>query len=270
VGGESAARAADKVAEKCRRIVAHNLEAAPEDIEVRDGRFSVKGSPDQGMALADIAGIAYVMPAMMPEDMEMGLEEVSFYDPENFVFPFGAHACVVDVDVETGKVEIRRWVAVDDCGPAINPMLIDGQVHGGIAQGAGQALFEQIVYDADGQLVTGTFVDYALPTAAELPSFETDRTETPSPVNSLGVKGIGEAGTIAASPAVVNAVIDALRPLGVSFINMPLTPMRVWQAIEEARGRGSGPRDGEQGVDLPPQGEGSAGSGPARPEGGAQ
>jgi carbon-monoxide dehydrogenase large subunit len=270
VGGESAARAADKVAEKCRRIVAHNLEAAPEDIEVRDGRFSVKGSPDQGMALADIAGFAYVMPAMMPDDMEMGLEEVSFYDPENFVFPFGAHACVVDVDVETGKVEIRRWVAVDDCGPAINPMLIDGQVHGGIAQGAGQALFEQIVYDADGQLVTGTFVDYALPTAAELPSFETDRTETPSPVNSLGVKGIGEAGTIAASPAVVNAVIDALRPLGVSFINMPLTPMRVWQAIEEARGRGSGPRDGEQGVDLPPQGEGSAGSGPARPEGGAQ
>ena len=136
-----------------------------------------------------------------------------------------------------------RWVAVDDCGPAINPMLIDGQVHGGIAHAIGQALFEQIVYDEEGQLVTGTFVDYALPTAAEVPSFETDRTETPSPVNSLGVKGVGEAGTIAASPAVVNAVIDALRPLGVTYIDMPLTPMRVWQAIQEAQGRATARRD---------------------------
>jgi carbon-monoxide dehydrogenase large subunit len=236
VGGESAARAADKVVEKCKRIVAHNLEAAPEDIVVSDGKFMVRGSPDQGMALADVAGVAYVMADMMPDGMEMGLEETAFYDPENFVFPFGAHACIVDVDGETGKVKIDRWVAVDDCGPAINPMLIDGQVHGGIAQGAGQALYEQIVYDEEGQLVTGTFVDYALPTAAEMPSFELDRTETPSPVNSLGVKGIGEAGTIAASPAVVNAVVDALRPLGVTFMNMPLTPVRVWQAIEDAKG----------------------------------
>ncbi len=266
VGGEAAARAAEKVAEKCKRIVAHNLEAAPEDIEVRDGKFSVRGSPEKGMALADVAGIAYVVAENMPEGDEMGLEETTFYDPENFVFPFGAHACVVDVDVDTGKVEVVRWVAVDDCGPAINPMLIDGQVHGGIAHGIGQALYEQIVYDENGQLVTGTFVDYALPTANEIPSFETDRTETPSPVNSLGVKGIGEAGTIAASPAVVNAVIDALRPVGVSFINMPLTPMRVWEAIEEARGRGSGPPDSEQGASLPTHGQGAAGSGPARPE----
>jgi carbon-monoxide dehydrogenase large subunit len=169
--------------------------------------------------------------------MEPGLEELAFYDPNNFVFPFGAHAAIVDVDVETGKVRVVRYVAVDDCGPAINPLLIDGQVHGGIVHAIGQALYEQIVYDESGQLVTGTFVHYALPTAAEVPSFETDRTETPSPVNSLGVKGIGEAGTIAATPAIVNAAIDALRPLGVDYIDMPLTPLRVWSAIQEGQAR---------------------------------
>jgi len=234
VGGESVARSAAKVADKAKRIVAHVLEAAPEDIELRDGRFQVRGSPDKGMTLAEAAGTAYV-PENIPDGMEPGLEETTFYDPENFVYPFGAHACVVDVDAETGRVEVVRYVCVDDCGPAINPMLIDGQVHGGIVHAIGQALYEQVHYDEAGQLVTGTFVDYALPTAAEVPSFETDRTETPSPVNSLGVKGVGEAGTIAASPAVVNAVIDALRPLGVSYLDMPLTPMRVWAAIQEAR-----------------------------------
>jgi carbon-monoxide dehydrogenase large subunit len=236
VGGEALAKCATKIAEKAKAIVAHNLEAAPEDIELRDGIFSVKGSPDKGMALADVAGAAYL--AMIPEGMEPGLEETTFYDPENFVFPFGAHACVVDVDAHTGKVRVVRYVAVDDCGNAINPLLIDGQVHGGIAHAIGQALYERVHYDEDGQLVTGTFVDYALPTAAELPSFETDRTVTPSPVNSLGAKGVGEAGTIAASPAVTNAVIDALRPLGVTYINMPLTPMRVWGAIAEAQAAG--------------------------------
>jgi aerobic carbon-monoxide dehydrogenase large subunit len=235
VGGEAAARAANKVAAKAKAIVAHQLEAAPEDIELRDGKFSVRGSPDKGLTLAEVAGATYVT-MEMPAGMEPGLDEQSFYDPENFVFPFGAHACVVDVDPETGKVKIVRYVAVDDCGPAINPMLIDGQVHGGVVQGIGQALYERVHYDESGQLVTGTFVDYALATAAELPSFETDRTETPSPVNSLQVKGVGEAGTIAATPAVTNAVIDALRPLGVEFINMPLTPMRVWEAIQEAKG----------------------------------
>jgi aerobic carbon-monoxide dehydrogenase large subunit len=236
VGGEALARCANKVADKAKAIVAHNLEAAPEDIELRDGVFSVKGSPDKGMTLADIAGAAYV--SKIPEGMEPGLDETTFYDPENFVFPFGAHACVVDVDAETGKVRVIRYVAVDDCGNAINPLLIEGQVHGGIVHAIGQALYERVHYDEDGQLVTGTFVDYALPTAAELPMFETDRTVTPSPVNSLGAKGVGEAGTIAASAAVTNAVIDALRPLGVSYINMPLSPMRVWSAIEEARGAG--------------------------------
>jgi carbon-monoxide dehydrogenase large subunit len=215
--------------------VAHKFEAAPEDIELVDGRWIVRGSPDRGMSLAEVAGLAYI-PEDIPEDMEPGLEEVAFYDPGNFVFPFGAHAAIVDVDAETGRVKVVRYVAVDDCGPAINPLLIDGQVHGGIVHGIGQALYEQVVYDEAGQLVTGTFVDYALPTAAEMPSFETDRTETPSPVNSLGVKGVGEAGTIAASPAITNAVIDAVRPLGVSYLNMPLTPMRVWGAIQEAAG----------------------------------
>jgi carbon-monoxide dehydrogenase large subunit len=235
VGGEAMARAAKKVADKAKAIVAHQLEADPADIELRDGKFIVRGSPEKGMALAEVSGAAYV-PENLPDGMEPGLDETAFYDPENFVFPFGAHACVVDVDAETGKVEIVRYVAVDDCGPAINPMLIDGQVHGGITHGLGQALFEKIHYDEAGQLVTGSFVDYALPTAAELPSYETDRTVTPSPVNSLGVKGVGEAGTIAGSATVTNAVIDALRPLGVTFLDMPLTPMRVWSAINEAKG----------------------------------
>jgi aerobic carbon-monoxide dehydrogenase large subunit len=265
VGGESIVRATDKVVDKAKKIAAHLLEASADDMEVADGQFRVKGSPDKGMPLSDISLTAYV-PENIPEDMEPGLEEISFFDPSNFVFPFGAHACVVDVDAETGKVKVVRYSAVDDCGPAINPMIIDGQVHGGITHAIGQALYEQVVYDEGGNLVTSTFVDYAIPTAAEVPSYETDRTETPSPVNTLGVKGVGEAGTIAASPAVVNAVVDALRPLGVTFLDMPLTPMRVWQAIQEAQGKGDGPAATEQGAPPDP---GSAGSGPSRPEGGA-
>jgi carbon-monoxide dehydrogenase large subunit len=269
IGGVAAAHAAEKLALKCREIVAFNLEAAIEDIEVANGRFALVGDPDKGMTLAEIAGCAYIDATAMPEGMELGLEQALIYDPSNFVFPFGTHICVVEVDAKTGKVEILRWIAVDDCGPAVNPMLIDGQLHGGVAHGIGQALYEQVVYDDRGQLVTGTFMDYALPTASEIPSFEFDRTETPSPSNSLGVKGIGEAGTIAATPAIVNAVIDALRHEGVSYLDMPLTPLRVWQALEQARGRGDGPRASEQGASLPAQGEGSAGSGPTTPEGGA-
>jgi carbon-monoxide dehydrogenase large subunit len=233
IGGEAVARAAEKVAVKAKAIVAHELEAAPEDIELREGRWIVRGSPDKGMAMAEVAGKAYI-PENLPDGMEPGLEESTFFDPANFVFPFGAHAAIVDVDAETGKAQVVRYLAVDDCGPAINPLLIDGQIHGGVVHAIGQALYEQIVYDEAGQLVTGTFVDYALPTAAEVPDIETDRTETPSPTNTLGVKGIGEAGTIAASAAVTNAVIDALRPLGVTYMDMPLTPMRVWNAIQEA------------------------------------
>jgi len=240
VGGEAVARAAEKVREKAKQICAALLEAAPEDIELVDGRFQVRGSPDRSMSMADIAGAAHIPPEELPTEIEPGLEETSFYDPENFTFPFGAHACVVDVDVETGKAQVVRYVAVDDCGPAINPMLIDGQIHGGVVHSIGQALYEQVVYDAQGQLVTGSLVDYAMPTAAECPSFETDRTETPSPVNSLGIKGVGEAGTIGATPAIVWAVLDALKPLGVTEIDMPLTPMRVFEAIQAARGDGGG------------------------------
>jgi carbon-monoxide dehydrogenase large subunit len=234
VGGESLARCTNKIAEKAKAIVAHHLEASPEDIEVTGDKFAVKGSPDKGMTLAEVAGAAYLN--QVPDGMEPGLEATGFWEPENFVFPFGAHAAIVDLDADTGKVKLIRYVAVDDCGNAINPLLIDGQVHGGVVHAIGQALYERVHYDEDGQLVTGTFVDYALPTAAELPPIETDRTVTPSPVNSLGVKGVGEAGTIAASAAVTNAVIDALRPLGVSYMNMPLSPMRIWEAINDAKG----------------------------------
>jgi len=236
VGGEAVARAAERVQDKAKQICAALLEADPADIELADGKFQVRGSPDKFKTMPEIAGAAHIPPQELPADIEPGLEATAAYDPENFVFPFGAHACVVDLDPETGKVKVVRYVAVDDCGPAINPLLIDGQVHGGVAHAIGQALYEQVVYDEEGQLVTGTFVDYALPSAAELPSFETGRTETPSPVNSLGVKGIGEAGTIGATPAVTAAVLDALAPFGVKWLDMPLTPVRVWQAIEQAKG----------------------------------
>jgi carbon-monoxide dehydrogenase large subunit len=267
VGGEAVVRAVEKVTDKIKKLIAHQLEAAPEDIELQDGRFSVKGSPDKGMSLAEVAGEAYI-PENIPDGMEPGLEETAFYDPANFVFPFGAHACVVEVDAETGKIDIKRYLAVDDCGPAINPMLIDGQVHGGIAQAIGQALYERIHYDEDGQLVTGTFVDYALPSAADVPSFELDRTETPSTTTSMGVKGVGEAGTIAASPAVLNAVVDALRPLGVDYIQMPLTPMRVWERIQAAQAGGGGTADPgpSGGGSFDAHGSGGGGSGPARPD----
>jgi carbon-monoxide dehydrogenase large subunit len=210
------------------------LEAAPEDIELADGKFSVKGSPDKGMTLAEVAGAAFIPGEGWPEDMEPGLEETAFYDPSNFVFPFGAHAAVVEIDPETGNVDVIRYCAVDDCGPAINPNLIDGQVHGGVVYAIGQALYERVHYDESGQIATGNFVNYCLPSAADVPSIETDRTVTPSPVNQLGVKGIGEAGTIAASAAVTNAVIDALRGVGVTYMNMPLTPNRIWAELRDA------------------------------------
>jgi carbon-monoxide dehydrogenase large subunit len=228
VGGEASVR------DKARKIVAHKLEADFDDVELSGGQYQVKGAPGRGMTLADVAGEAYI-PQDLPEGMEPGLDELCFFDPENFVWPFGAHACVTEVDVETGRVDVIRYVCVDDCGPAINPLLIEGQIHGGIVHALGQALYEQVVYDANGQLVTGTFVDYALPSAADVPSFETGRTETPTPTNTLGVKGVGEAATIACSPAVVASVLDALKPLGVTEIDMPLTPMRMWEAIQAAR-----------------------------------
>ena len=233
VGGAALALAARKIRDKAKIIAAHLLEAAVEDMEYDDGNFFVKGAPDSGKSIQDIALMANVA-WNMPEGVEAGLEATSFYDPPNFVFPYGAHLAVVEVDSETGHVDLKRYVAVDDCGPQINPMIVEGQVHGGIVQGIGQALWEEGVYDDDGQLLTGSLLDYAIPRADRLPPIEVHSTVTPSPHHPLGVKGIGEAGTIASTAAVYNAVIDALKPLGVENVRMPLTPERVWQSIKEA------------------------------------
>jgi carbon-monoxide dehydrogenase large subunit len=238
VGGTAILMSINKIKEKGKKIAAHLLEASPQDIEYVNGQFQVKGSPQKAVPFGQVALTAYV-PHNYPEGVEPGLEETSFYDPANFCFPFGAHACVVEVDPDTGNVKILRYVAVDDVGNVINPMIVDGMVHGGIAQGVGQALWEGAVYDdGSGQLVTGTMMDYALPKADMLPMYETDRTETPTPVNPLGVKGAGETGTIAATPAVVNAVVDALSGLGVDHIEtMPLTAERVWKTAQAARAK---------------------------------
>ena len=237
VSGAAVAVAVRKIKEKSRALAAHLLEAAPEDIEYEDGRFFVRGSPDQHKTIQDIALMANVA-WNMPEGMEPGLEASAFYDPPNFTFPFGAHVAVVEVDPETGRIDLQRYVAVDDCGPQINPMIVEGQVHGGIVQGVGPALWEGAVYDDDGQLVTGSMLDYALPRADLLPELEVHSNTTPSPHHPLGVKGIGEAGTIASTPTVYNAVMDALRPLGVTRVDMPLTPEKVWRAINDARNGG--------------------------------
>jgi len=196
-----------------------------------DGRFGVRGSPGTSMTLAEVAKHAHA-PYTLSDEFEPGLEATCHFDPPNFVHPFGAHAAVVEVDVDTGGIELVRYVAIDDCGRVINPQLVDGQIHGGVVQAIGQALLENVEFSPDGQPLTTSLLDYALPSAAEIPELETDRTETLSPHNSLGVKGVGEAGSIAATPAVLNAVVDALRPLGVDFINMPLTPGAVRSAID--------------------------------------
>lgn len=235
VGGIACYNSLQKIKEKARKIAAHLLEANEQDVVYENGKAFVKGSPDRAKTLPEIALASYLA-HNYPPDLEPGLEATSFYDPTNFTWPFGTHACVVEVDSETGFVRILRYVAVDDCGRVINPLLKDGQVHGGIAQGIAQALYESAVYSPEGQLLTGSMVDYAIPTIEELPSYDTLETVTPSPVNPLGIKGIGEAGTIASTPCVVNAVIDALRPLGVRHIDMPLAPETVWRAIQAARG----------------------------------
>ena len=233
--------------EKAKKIAAHMLEAAEGDIEFEGGRFSVAGSPDQSLTMQKIAGAAYLADNL-PEGMEPVLSEEVFFDPPNFTYPFGTHVCVVEVDTETGSTGIRGYFAVDDCGPVINPAIVDGQLHGGIAQGIGQALYEEAVHDADGNLVTGTMVDYMIPGAPEIPNFTLDRTYTPSPTNAMGVKGTGESGTIASTPAVVNAVIDGLAHLGVTHIDMPAQPSKVWQAIQDSQGRSADARDGDTSV----------------------
>ena len=235
VGGSAVKLAALKVKDKAKKLAAHLLEANEADLEWKDGKFSVKGSPQQAKSFAELALMANVA-WNMPAGMEPALEASSFFDPTNFVFPFGTHISIVEVEPETGEVKLLRYVAVDDCGPHINPMIVEGQVHGGIVQGIGEALTEIAVYSDDGQLVTGTLMDYAIPRASQLPQIESHFTYTPSPVNPLGVKGIGEAGTIGSAACIVAAVCDALSSFGIKHIDKPLTPSRVWAAIQQAKG----------------------------------
>jgi aerobic carbon-monoxide dehydrogenase large subunit len=244
VGGVAVHLACEKVVEKGKKIAAHMLEAAEEDVEFEGGRFSVAGSPNRNVTIQNVAAAAYLADNL-PEGMEPLLNEDYTFDPPNFTWPYGTHICVVEVDTETGMVTIPKYVAVDDCGPVVNPAIVDGQLHGGIAQGIAQALYEEAVYDAEGNLVTGTMVDYLVPGAPEIPNMILDRIETPSPTNPMGVKGIGESGAIAAQPAVINAVIDALSHEGVTHVDMPASPMRVWQALQEARGKRAGTRDAD-------------------------
>ena len=234
VGGSAVARAADKAIERGRRIAARLLEAAAEDVVFRDGRFSVAGT-DRGVAFDAVARAAY-QPRRLPAGMEPGFSETAAFTPPAVTFPNGCQVCEVEIDEETGAVRVARHTVVDDVGRMVNPMLVKGQIHGGVAQGLGQGLFELLAYDpATGQLLAGSFMDYAIPRADDLPFFDVDSHEVPTQVNPLGAKGVGEAGTVGALPALLNAVNDALAPLGARHLDMPLTPERVWRAIREAK-----------------------------------
>ncbi len=234
VGGAALWEASGKIIDKARQIVAHQLEVSTDDLDYDAGTFTVKGSPDKTMTVAGAAWAAFAA-HNLPDGMEPALEATATFDPPNFSWPGGAHAAVVEVDVETGDARLVRYVAVDDIGTVVNPLIADGQVHGGITQGISAALFEEAIYDADGNLANGTLTTYLVPSAAELPSYELDRTESKSTDQPFGAKGVGETGTIAAAPAVINAVVDALSYLGVTDMQMPATPERVWRAIEEAK-----------------------------------
>ena len=234
VGGQALLMSLNKVVEKATEIAAHQMGVKPDQISFQNGIFTAEDIPESQKTFAEIAGEAHSA-INLPPNTEPGLEATSFFDPENFTWPFGTHICVVEVNPDTGETKVLRYVAVDDIGNVINPMIVDGLVHGGIAQGIGQAMQEAAVYSDDGQLLSGSMLDYALPTAEDLPMFETDRTVTPSPSNDLGVKGVGEAGTIAASPAVVNAAVDALKHLGIRHIDMPLKSEKMWRIIRDAR-----------------------------------
>lgn len=234
VGGIAVSMACQRVREKARPIAAHLLECSADDLEFSDGAFRVRGTPTSAKTIADCA-LAVFTAHDLPDGVEPQLDAEATLDPQNFSFPHGTHLCATDVDTETGQVTIRRYVCVDDVGTVVNPLIVEGQVHGGVAQGIAQALYEEAVFDSDGNLVTGSLADYTVPSAADLPDIVSDRTVTPATSNPLGVKGVGEAGTIASTPAVVNAIVDALRPHGVSDVPMPCTPERVWRAIQTAR-----------------------------------
>jgi carbon-monoxide dehydrogenase large subunit len=241
VGGIAVYQAAEIVIEQARELAAHLLEVDGDDLQFADGKFSVKGVPRKALTIQQIArqaGAAKNLPANLPSE----LAAEATFEPKNFTFPFGTHICVVEIEAQTGRVEIQKYIAVDDCGKVINPLLVDGQVQGGIVQGLGQALFEEVVYDDNGQLTTGSLMDYALPRAADLPRLKLARTETPTPVNPLGIKGIGEAGTIGSTPAIVSAVIDALAPFGVTHIDMPLTAQKIWRLCHDGNKRAAGGR----------------------------
>ena len=235
VGGVAIAIACDKVIDKARQIAAHQLEANPDDLEFAGGQFQVAGSPDRVMPLAAVAFEAFTA-HNLPDGLEPNLEAHTTYDPPNFSWPFGTHMCVVEVDTETGQVDVVKYVAVDDCGNQVNPLIVDGQVHGGVVQGLAQALYEEAVYDSDGNLRTSSLAEYLVPAASDVPPIITGHTVTPSPTNQLGVKGVGEAGTIASTPAVINAVVDALSGLGVRDVPMPASPNTVWSVINAAQG----------------------------------
>jgi aerobic carbon-monoxide dehydrogenase large subunit len=234
VGGIALTMACQRVRDKAHRIAAHLLECSPDDLEFTDGAFRVRGSPDAAKTVAECA-LAVFAAHDLPDGVEPQLDSEATFDPPNFSYPHGTHLCAVEVDTETGQVRIRSYVCVDDVGNVINPLIVEGQVHGGVAQGIAQALYEEAVFDDDGNLLTGSFADYTIPSAADLPEFVTDRTETPATSNPLGVKGVGEAGTIASTPAVVNAIVDALRPYGVNDVPMPCIPERVWRALQAAK-----------------------------------
>ncbi|HEY8635828.1 MAG TPA: xanthine dehydrogenase family protein molybdopterin-binding subunit [Candidatus Limnocylindrales bacterium] len=235
VGSTAAIKAAGKIREKARKMAAHMLEAAPDDIEIDGANYFVKGSPDRVKTIQEIA-FAIDLAFDPPEGMEPYLDETAYHDTPNCTWPFGTHIAIVEIDEETGSVELVKYVAVDDVGKKINPMIVDGQLHGGIAQGVGQALWEGAVYDDGGQLLTGSMLDYTVPRASFFPNIELDETVTPSPVNPIGVKGVGEAGAIASTAAVANAVIDALGPFGIRHLDMPYTPQTVWRAMHDAKG----------------------------------
>jgi carbon-monoxide dehydrogenase large subunit len=264
VGGIAIFNAAQKVIGKAKKLAAHLLEASEDDLEFANGRFGVKGT-DKGLAIQEVVWAAFTA-HNYPEDMEPSLDSDAVFDPENFSFPHGTHLACVEVDTETGRVHLRKYVCVDDVGNVINPLLVEGQVHGGLAQGIAQALFEEANYDEQGTLVNGTFVDYTLPSAADLPSFDTAVVSTPATSNPLGVKGVGEAGTIASTPAIVNAVLDAVRQFGVKDIEMPTTSQRVWRAIQEAKGHATQ----ETPVDTHSPGAGLGSIDPNNPQGEVQ
>jgi carbon-monoxide dehydrogenase large subunit len=237
MGGSALYLALRQVEAKMRRIAAGMLEASEDDLRFRDGRIEPIDAPDRGLSFREVAMRAYMSP---PPGEAPGLEAQQFYASQGSTFPFGAYLCMVEVDRETGAVSLLRFYGIDDCGIVVNPLLARGQVHGGVVQGIGQALMEEVVYDDDGQLLTGSFLDYAMPAADDLPPLHIGHTVTPSPNTPLGVKGVGESGTVGATPAVANAVMDALEPLGIRHVDIPLTAHRIWEAMQEAESGRSG------------------------------